>query len=426
MTQIVVPTLGESVSEATVAQWLKKEGEAVQADEPIVELETDKVTLEVNAPADGVIAKITVGEGESVEVGAILGEMGEGGAANDTSVPAPAAEAPAAPAAPEPVMPTASAPAPAPIAAPADEPKLSPAVRKMIADNHLDASSIPASGPDGRVTKEDVQNFLASGTAAPAPTAAPAHAPVAAPAPVTAAPAREASPREERVKMTKLRQVIASRLKESQNTHATLSTFNEVDMQPVMDLRKQYQDQFVKKHDVKLGFMSLFVKAAVTALKEFPAVNAEISGDHIIYKNFYDIGVAVSTPQGLVVPVVRDADQLSLADIEKKIIDLGTRARDGKLGMDEMQGGSFTITNGGIFGSLLSTPIINTPQSAILGMHNIVQRPMVMPDGSIAARPMMYLAHSYDHRIIDGREAVSFLVRIKQLIEDPTRLALDV
>ena len=323
-------------------------------------------------------------------------------------------------------MPTASAPAPAPIAAPADEPKLSPAVRKMIADNHLDASSIPASGPDGRVTKEDVQNFLASGTAAPAPTAAPAHAPVAAPAPVTAAPAREASPREERVKMTKLRQVIASRLKESQNTHATLSTFNEVDMQPVMDLRKQYQDQFVKKHDVKLGFMSLFVKAAVTALKEFPAVNAEISGDHIIYKNFYDIGVAVSTPQGLVVPVVRDADQLSLADIEKKIIDLGTRARDGKLGMDEMQGGSFTITNGGIFGSLLSTPIINTPQSAILGMHNIVQRPMVMPDGSIAARPMMYLAHSYDHRIIDGREAVSFLVRIKQLIEDPTRLALDV
>ena len=226
--------------------------------------------------------------------------------------------------------------------------------------------------------------------------------------------------------MTKLRQVIASRLKESQNTHATLSTFNEVDMQPVMDLRKQYQDQFVKKHDVKLGFMSLFVKAAVTALKEFPAVNAEISGDHIIYKNFYDIGVAVSTPQGLVVPVVSDADQLSLADIEKKIIDLGTRARDGKLGMDEMQGGSFTITNGGIFGSLLSTPIINTPQSAILGMHNIVQRPMVMPDGSIAARPMMYLAHSYDHRIIDGREAVSFLVRIKQLIEDPTRLALDV
>ena len=413
MTNIVVPTLGESVSEATVAQWLKKEGEAVKADEPIVELETDKVTLEVNAPADGVIAKITVGEGETVEVGALLGEMGEGSgapAANDTPAKE---EAPKE----EPKAEAAPAPAPAPAAEPSGEVKTSPAVRKMLADNNLDASQVPASGD--RLTKEDVQKFLdgSGGSAAPAPAAAPAAAPSA---------PRETGPREERVRMTKLRQVIASRLKEAQNTAAMLTTFNEVDMGPVMDLRKQYQDQFVKKHGIKLGFMSFFVKAAINALKEFPAVNAEIDGTDIIYKNYYDIGVAVSTPQGLVVPVIRDADQMSMAEIEAKIVDLGTRARDGKLGMDEMQGGTFTITNGGIFGSMLSTPILNTPQSGILGMHNIVQRPVVMPNGDIEARPIMYLAHSYDHRIVDGREAVSFLVRIKDAIEDPSRLVIDV
>tara|TARA_Y100000590_G_scaffold437729_1_gene559701 strand:+ start:756 stop:2000 length:1245 start_codon:yes stop_codon:yes gene_type:complete len=414
MTEIIVPTLGESVSEATVAQWLKKEGEAVKADEPIVELETDKVTLEVNAPADGVISKISVGEGENVEVGALLGELSEGGAA----APAPAKEE----AAPAPKEEPAPAAAPAPVAEPVDEPKLSPAVRKMIADNNLDASSIPASGDDGRITKEDVQNFLASKPAS-APKAAPA---ASAPAPAKAGPARDAGDREEKVKMTKLRQVIASRLKEAQNTAAILTTFNEVDMKPVMDVRKSYKDAFEKKHGIKLGFMSFFVKAAVQALKEFPAVNAEISGDSVIYKNYYNIGVAVSTPQGLVVPVLRDADQMSMAEIEAKIVDLGKRARDGKLGMDEMQGGTFTITNGGVFGSLLSTPILNTPQSGIMGMHSIQQRPVVLPSGEIAARPMMYLAHSYDHRIIDGREAVSFLVRIKQLVEDPQRMVLDV
>lgn len=403
MTQIVVPVLGESVSEATVAQWLKKEGEAVKADEPIVELETDKVTLEVNAPADGVISKITVKAGESVGVGAILGELNVGAVSNDAAKPAPAA-APAA----------ASAPVAAKAAAVVDEPKTSPAVRKMIADNNLDASKIPASGKDGRLSKEDVEKYMANnkGSAAAAPA-------------VSAAP-RNAEPREERVKMTKLRQVIARRLKEAQNTAAMLTTFNEVDMGPVMAVRNEYKDIFEKKHGVKLGFMSFFIKAAIQALKEFPAINAEISGDEIIYKNYYNIGVAVSTPQGLVVPVIRDADLMSMAEIEAKIVDFGKRARDGKLSMDEMTGGTYTITNGGIFGSLMSTPILNAPQSGILGMHSIQQRPMVMKNGAIEARPMMYLAQSYDHRIVDGREAVSSLVRIKQALEDPQRLLLDV
>lgn len=418
MAEIVVPTLGESVSEATVAQWLKKEGEAVKADEPIVELETDKVTLEVNAPADGVIMSISVGEGETVEVGAILGELEAGAAANDAA-PAKAAEAPKA---------EAQAPAPATAAAtPAiaqtlDAPKTSPAVRKMLADNNLDASQVPASGKDGRLTKSDVENYLSSNKAA-SPAPAPISAPASAPTP--AAPSQKKD-REERVRMTKLRQVIASRLKEAQNEAAILTTFNEVDMGPVMELRKEYKDIFEKRHGIKLGFMSFFVKATILALKEFPAVNAEIQGDEVVYKNYYDVGVAISTPQGLVVPVLRDADQLSMADVEGKIVDLGTRARDGKLGMDEMMGGSFTITNGGVFGSLLSTPILNRPQSGILGMHKIQQRPMVMKDGSIEARPMMYLAHSYDHRIIDGREAVSFLVRIKDALEDPARMLLDI
>ena len=403
MTQIVVPTLGESVAEATVAQWLKKEGEAVKADEPIVELETDKVTLEVNAPSDGVITKITVGEGESVEVGAILGELTAGAVANDAAKPAAKKEEPKA----------AAAAAPAKSAAPVDEPKTSPAVRKLISDNNLDASKIPASGKDGRLTKEDVETFLASGGAKAA-------------SPAASVPARDLGPREERVKMTKLRQVIARRLKEAQNTAAMLTTFNEVDMGPVMAVRSEYKDAFEKRHGVKLGFMSFFVKAVVQALKEFPAINAEISGDEIIYKNYYNIGVAVSTPQGLVVPVLREVDQMSMAEIEAKIVDFGKRARDGKLSMDEMSGGTYTITNGGVFGSLMSTPILNTPQSGILGMHSIQKRPMVMPNGAIEARPMMYLAQSYDHRIVDGREAVSSLVRIKQAIEDPQRLLLDV
>jgi 2-oxoglutarate dehydrogenase E2 component (dihydrolipoamide succinyltransferase) len=410
MAKIVVPTLGESVSEATVARWLKQEGEAVKADEPLVELETDKVTLEVNAPAAGVVSRIIVGPGQSVGVGALLGELEAGAVANDVKK-APAAVSPAPAAAPV----AASVSAPASVV---DDPKLSPAVRKMLADNNLSASQVPVSGKDGRMTKEDVQNYLSKKPAVAAPSVSSA--------PSAPAVARAAGPREEKVKMSKLRQVIARRLKDAQNTAAMLTTFNEVDMGPVMELRNAYKDQFEKKHGVKLGFMSFFVKAALQALKEFPAVNAEISGDEIIYKNYYDIGVAVSTPQGLIVPIVRDADTMSMAGIEAKIVDLGSRARDGKLSMDEMQGGTFTITNGGVFGSLLSTPILNAPQSAILGMHKIQERPMVMKDGSIKARPMMYLALSYDHRIIDGREAVSTLVRIKEAIEDPQRLLLDV
>lgn len=414
MAQIVVPTLGESVSEATVAQWLKKEGDSVSADEPIVELETDKVTLEVNAPEDGVISKITVGEGENVEVGAILGEIGEGSAAND-SKPADKKAEPKAAAAPAPAEKQ---------TANDDDMKLSPAVRKMVDDHNLDADKIPGTGKDGRITKEDVQNFIDGKSSA---AEKPAHENVTT-HPVAAAPAEKRQPgeREERVRMTRLRQSVAKRLKEAQDTAAMLTTFNEVDMGAVMDLRSDYKDKFEKKHGVKLGFMSFFIKAAVNALKELPAVNAEIQGDEIVYKNYYDISVAMSTPQGLIVPVVRDCEGRSMADIEKEIISLGTRAREGKIGIDEMTGGTFTITNGGIFGSLMSTPILNPPQSGILGMHKIQQRPMAMPDGSVQVRPMMYLALSYDHRIIDGKEAVTFLVRIKDAIEDPQRLLLDI
>ncbi len=421
MTQIVVPTLGESVSEATVAQWLKKEGDTVKADEPILELETDKVTLEVNAPAAGVLVAISVQAGETVGVGAILGEIGEGGAAAPKAeakadAPATAEKKPGSDVPASAAALASSQPATAPL--PASDEKLAPSVRKMVDDNKLDPSAISGTGKDGRLTKGDVIAHVS----APAPTTAPT--PAAAPAKAPAV-AREAGPREERVKMTRLRQRIAVRLKEAQNTAAMLTTFNEVDMTAVMELRSRYKDQFEKKHGVKLGFMSFFVRAAVNALKDLPAVNAEISGDEIIYKNFYDLGVAVSTPQGLVVPVVRDCDTKSLAQIEADIGDVGKRARDGKLGVDEMSGGTFTITNGGVFGSLMSTPILNTPQSGILGMHKIQQRPMVMPDGSIQARPMMYLALSYDHRIIDGRDAVTFLVKLKDSIEDPARLVLD-
>lgn len=416
MAEIKVPTLGESVSEATVAKWLKKEGDAVAVDETIVELETDKVTLEVNAPAAGVISRIIVQEGENVGVGAILGEIGAGSIASDTQG-APKDDQVAPPPA-APVPPVAVQAAPTPDAT--TQGSNGPAANKMMADNNINPADVVGTGRDGRVTKGDVIGHMDGGSAAPAPQAAPVQQ-------MTAyAAAREEGPREERVRMTRLRQSIAKRLKEAQNTAAMLTTFNEVDMTNVMAMRGQYKDAFEKKYGTKLGFMSFFVKAAVNALKEFPAVNAEISGDDIIYKNYYDLGVAVSTPQGLVVPVIKDCDSKNMAQIEKDIGELGMKAKDGKLTIAEMQGGTFTITNGGIFGSMLSTPILNTPQVAILGMHNIVQRPVVMPNGDIKARPIMYLALSYDHRIIDGKEAVSFLVRIKQAIEDPQRLVLEV
>ena len=411
MTEIVVPTLGESVAEATVAQWLKKEGDSVEQDEAIVELETDKVTLEVNAPEAGVIAKITVGEGENVEVGAILGEISAGAVAakDQDNKKAEAKSEVKEVEKSEKVE--------------AGDHKLAPAVQKIVEENNLNPADIPASGKDGRLTKADVVDFMEGKSSKPAPKSSSAPS---TPSPSLSGSSRDVSAREEKVKMTKLRQTIANRLKEAQHTAAILTTFNEVDMTAVMNLRKEYKDRFEKKYGVKLGFMSFFVKAAVQALQEFPAVNAEISGTDIIYKNYYNIGVAVSTPQGLIVPVLRDADQKSMADVEKEIIDMGGRARDGKLGVEEMLGGTFTITNGGVFGSLMSTPILNAPQSAILGMHKIQQRPMVMPDGSVEARPMMYLALSYDHRIIDGRESVSFLVKIKEAIEDPQRLILNI
>ncbi|MBV8534699.1 MAG: 2-oxoglutarate dehydrogenase complex dihydrolipoyllysine-residue succinyltransferase [Alphaproteobacteria bacterium] len=395
---IKVPTLGESVTEATVAKWFKTEGEAVAADEPLVELETDKVTVEVPAPTSGTIGKITVQQGATVAVGAILGTLNEGAApakAAKSAVAATPAAKPAAAPKPAVVAPAAAVTAKDP----------GPAVRKLAAETGVNLAAVPATGKDGRPTKGDVLAAIAK------------------PASPPAAP-RDLGPREERVKMTRLRQRIAERLKQAQNTAAMLTTFNEADMTAVMALRKQYNEGFEKKHGVKLGFMSLFVKACIAALKELPAVNAEISGEDIIYKNHYDISVAVSTPNGLVVPVVRDADQMSLADIEKKIADLGKRARDGKLAIEEMTGGTFTITNGGIFGSLMSTPILNPPQSGILGMHKIQPRPMAVGD-KVDVRPMMYLALSYDHRIVDGREAVTFLVRVKECIEDPQRLILD-
>lgn len=396
--EIVVPTLGESVKEATVAKWLKKVGDAVAVDDPLVELETDKVTLEVNASAAGVLKEIKVQTGANVSVGAILGSIGEG-AGVKSAAPAKAEAPKAAQVASKPVS--------------NDQP-LSPAVRKIVDDNKMNTAGMQGSGKEGRLTKGDVLEALNSPSAAPAPKAA-----------AQSSGSRNNAAREERVKMTRLRQRIAERLKEAQNTAAMLTTFNEVDMSHVMALRGQYKESFEKKHGVKLGFMSFFVKAAIQALKDFPAVNAEIDGQDIVYKNYYDIGVAVSTPTGLVVPIVRDADQKGFAAIEKEIGDFGLRARDGKLAMDELTGGTFTITNGGIFGSLMSTPIINPPQSAILGMHATKERAVAV-NGQVVVRPMMYLALSYDHRIIDGKEAVSFLVRIKDAIEDPQRLLLDV
>jgi 2-oxoglutarate dehydrogenase E2 component (dihydrolipoamide succinyltransferase) len=409
-TEIRVPTLGESVSEATIGRWFKKPGEAVKADEPVVELETDKVTLEVNAPASGTLGDILAKDGETVGPGALLGSIVEGGAA--ASAPAPKAEAPKA-AAPAP-----AAAAPAATAAPAQAGAAKdhgPAVARIAAESGVDTSRVPGSGKDGRVTKGDMLAAIATGSAAPAPSA---------PVQMRAPSAPVDAEREERVKMTKLRQTIARRLKDAQNTAAMLTTFNDVDMTAVMSLRNQYKDVFEKKHGTKLGFMGFFTKAVIQALKDVPAVNAEIDGQDLVYKNYYHIGIAVGTEKGLVVPVVRDADDLSVAGIEKKIADFGRRARDGKLSIDEMQGGTFTITNGGIYGSLMSTPILNAPQSGILGMHRIEERPVVR-NGQIVARPMMYLALSYDHRIVDGKEAVTFLVRVKEALEDPARLVLD-
>ncbi|HBV00439.1 MULTISPECIES: 2-oxoglutarate dehydrogenase complex dihydrolipoyllysine-residue succinyltransferase [Thalassospira] len=422
-TEVKVPALGESVSEATVAKWYKKVGDAVAADEPIVELETDKVTVEVNSPVAGAIAELVVGEGDEVEVGALIAMITEGAEGSAAAEPAkdeaPAEKKEEAPAKKEEAKPAPAA-APASTTASNSDHPLAPAVRKLVEDKNLDPSKIPASGKDGRLTKGDVLNFLEGGG-----SASRSAAPAAAPAPAAPKPERDLRDGEERVKMSKLRQTIARRLKEAQNTAAMLTTYNEVDMTNLLACRNKYKEGFEKKHGVKLGFMSFFIKACTTALKEWPAVNAEIDGTSFIYKNYCDIGVAVGTPQGLVVPVIRSAEEKNFADLESTIVDFGKRARDGKLGMDEMSGGSFTISNGGVFGSLLSSPILNAPQSGILGMHKTQMRPVAI-DGKVEIRPMMYLALSYDHRVIDGREAVSFLVRVKECIENPERILLDI
>ncbi|QFR33530.1 2-oxoglutarate dehydrogenase complex dihydrolipoyllysine-residue succinyltransferase [Ancylobacter sp. TS-1] len=410
-TEIRVPTLGESVTEATIGKWFKKAGDAVAADEPIVELETDKVTIEVPAPAAGVLSEIVAKDGETVGVGALLGSIGEGAAGAKA---APAAAPAPAPAPTPAAAPAGAAAAPARTEAPAGT--NGPAVAKLASESGINPALLAGSGKDGRVTKGDMLAAIATG--APAPAAAPA--PVAARAPSSA----DDASREERVKMTKLRQTIARRLKDAQNSAAMLTTFNDVDMSAVMSLRAQYKDVFEKKHGVKLGFMGFFTKAVIQALKDVPEVNAEIDGTDLVYKNYYHIGIAVGTDKGLVVPVVRDADELSIAGIEKTIAGLGRKARDGKLGIEDLQGGTFTITNGGIYGSLMSTPILNAPQSGILGMHRIEERPVVVK-GQVVVRPMMYLALSYDHRIVDGKGAVTFLVRVKEALEDPTRLVLD-
>ena len=404
--EIKVPALGESVTEATVAKWLVKVGDAVTIDQPLCELETDKVTVEVNAAVAGSIADLAVEEGATIQVGAVLCHIEAG--ASGTAAAKPAAAA--APAAPPPAPPPAAAPAGADIAA------SGPAVRKLAEEKNVPAAAIQPTGKDGRATKEDVLAAIAS---VPQPSAQAAAKPAAPSGP------RPRAEREERVRMTRLRRTIANRLKEAQNTAAMLTTFNEVDMTNVMALRERLKEDFEKKHGARLGFMSFFVKACIAGLKELPSVNAEIEGDELVYKNYYDIGVAVGTPQGLVVPVLRDADVLDFGGIEKGIGELGRKARDGKLSIADLTGGTFTISNGGVYGSLMSTPILNPPQTGILGMHKIQQRPMVV-GGEIKARPMMYLAMSYDHRIIDGREAVLFLVRVKECIEDPERLLLGV
>ena len=435
MAEIRVPTLGESVTEATIGKWFKKPGEAVAVDEPLVELETDKVTIEVPAPAAGVLADIAAKDGDTVAVGAVLGQIKEGPGAVPAGRPdqkterakaidaGPEAPQPRTepPPPPPPVTPSAVTPPPAkpsPVSA-ETAPPLAPSVRRLSAESGVDAAAVPGTGKDGRVTKGDMLAAIERAAAQPTPVAAPAAAVhVRAPSPA------DDAAREERVRMTRLRQTIARRLKDAQNAAAMLTTFNEVDMSHVMALRAQYRDLFEKKHGVKLGFMGFFVKACVQALREVPAVNAEIDGTDIIYKNYYHIGIAVGTERGLVVPVVHDCDAKSLAEIEKAIADFGRRARDGTLKIEELQGGTFSITNGGIYGSLMSTPILNAPQSGILGMHKIQDRPVALA-GKVEIRPMMYLAVSYDHRIVDGREAVTFLVRVKECLEDPARLVLD-
>ncbi len=398
--EIRVPALGESVTEATIAKWFKQVGDTVKADEPMVELETDKVTVEVPAPASGKLMSISAPTGTTVNVGALLGAIMEGAADAAPAKPTAAAPAPAVPLAAK----VEAAPAPAPAA----EMPLSPAVRKMVTENSVDPATVAATGKDGRITKGDMIEHLAR----PATIAT-------VPSPVVAVAGAE-----ERVKMSRLRLTIARRLKDAQNTAAMLTTFNEVDMTAVMALRNSFKDVFEKKHGVKLGFMSFFAKAVIQALKDVPAVNAEIDGDDLVYKNYYHLGVAVGTERGLVVPVVRNADLMSFATIEKAISDFGKKARDGQLQIADMQGGTFTISNGGVYGSLMSTPILNAPQSGILGMHKIQERPMAI-NGQVVIRPMMYLALSYDHRIVDGKEAVTFLVRVKEGLEDPQRALLD-
>jgi len=444
--EIVVPTLGESVTEATVGKWFKKAGDAVKADEAVAELETDKVTLEVNAPVSGVIAEIAVKEGETVAPGAVLGAIAEGQTAAAPSKPAqasPAAQQPkaapaqataapqaaakAAPSAPQTqATPAYASAAPQPAQArAANAETLAPSVRRLAGESGVDPASVSGTGKDGRVTKGDMLAVIEGGASKPA------SAPINFPAPQAPQPAAVRTPvlpsddaREERVRMTKLRQTIARRLKEAQNAAAMLTTFNEVDMSTIMAVRNQYKDLFEKKHGVKLGFMGFFVKACIQALQEIPSVNAEIDGQDIIYKKYCHIGIAVGSDRGLVVPVVRDADQKSIAVVEREIASFGRKARDGKLSLEEMQGGTFTISNGGVYGSLMSTPILNAPQSGILGMHKIQERPVVV-NGKIEIRPMMYLALSYDHRLVDGKEAVTFLVRVKESLEDPQRLVLD-
>ena len=428
--EIRVPTLGESVTEATIAQWYKKPGDAVAMDEPLCELETDKVTIEVPAQSAGVLAEVVVNEGETVEVGALLGSIGEGAG---TAAPA-ASEAAAAPAetpqaetaseAEKPQEPTLSPAAPTQMAAPAassgtsvDTSSLSPAARRVVEEHGLDPAQITGTGKDGRLTKEDALKAASGAQAAPA-----SPAPSAAAAPTAAA---QQGAREERVKMTRLRKTIAARLKESQNTAAQLTTFNEVDMGALMDVRREYKDLFEQKYGARLGFMGFFARACVTALSEIPAINAEVTEDEIIYKNYVNMGIAVGTEKGLVVPVIRDVQNMGLADIELAVAEMGRKARDGKLAIDDLQGGTFTMSNGGVYGSLMSTPILNMPQSGILGMHKIQERPVVI-DGQIIVRPMMYLALSYDHRIVDGKEAVTFLVRVKESLEDPERLLLNI
>jgi 2-oxoglutarate dehydrogenase E2 component (dihydrolipoamide succinyltransferase) len=434
-TDVKVPTLGESITEATVGQWLKATGDAVAQDEPIASLETDKVSVEVNAPAAGTLSEQLVKEGDTVAVGAIIARIGEGGAAVASS---PAEDGGAQAAAPAAEQNPPASPPPGPRPSPGNDEAaltLSPAVRRAVLEHHVDPSAIKGSGKDGRITKDDVlaaakgKDGVPSGAPAQAGAqteakASPAAAPEAAPQPDWAPASAGAQRKEERVKMTRLRQTIATRLKEAQNTAALLTTFNDVDMSAVIDARARYKDLFEKKHGIRLGFMGFFVKAVALAAKDVPSVNARIEGDEIVYHDYLDVSVAVSAPKGLVVPVVRSADAMSFAEIEKAIAAYGKKAKEGALTADDMKGGTFTISNGGVFGSLLSTPIINPPQSAVLGMHRIEDRPVVR-DGQVVVKPMMYLALSYDHRLIDGREAVTFLVRVKEAIEDPTRLLID-